>query len=169
MPMIDLYHPEDAFTAEAKDRLCAELTALLLEMEGATDNLRSRAISWMFCHPMRPGDMRVGGMPAQHRHYRIVFSVPEGTRGLHGPLNHPRRDTLFRRATDLVLAAEGASDTPANRFRVWCFLHEVPDQSWGGIGMLVGMRDIASFVSEHEAPTPVALAAREALSAALGG
>lgn len=156
MPMIDLYCQEGCFTPEAKDRLVEELTALLLKMEGAPDNLRSRALSWMFIHALPAGAVHTGGKVSTDFRYKVIFSVPEGTRGLHGPLCVPRREEMFAAATKLILAAEGADDTPANRFRVWCFLHEVPEATWAGMGLLVRMEDIASFVRDTDKPTPVA-------------
>lgn len=147
MPMIDVYHPQHAFTLDAQARLGEALTALLLEMEGAPDNPVSRGISWAFFHPLPAGHIFVGGKPAADNIYKIVFSVPEGTVKLHGPRTLDQRDALVKAATRLVLEAEGAEQTPANQARIWCFLHEVPEATWGGQGRLVGIRDIAAFVT----------------------
>jgi hypothetical protein len=165
MPMIDLYHTEGSFSGEASATLVEGLTALLLEMEGALDNMRSRAISWMFLHPLPAGAINVAGKPSPDFKYKCVFSVPEGTRGLHGPLSAPRRAEMFERATRLILAAEGVEDTPENQFRVWCFLHEVPDGTWGGMGTVVRMQDISAFVRENEPATPVSTKVRATMAA----
>jgi hypothetical protein len=164
MPMIDLYHQEGSFTPEAQAKLVSELTTLLLEMEGAKDNLASRAISWCFLHALPSGAINQGGRPSPDFKYKCVFSVPDGTRGLHGPMNVPRRAEMVERATRLILAAEGVEDTPENQFRVWCFLHEIPENTWGGLGMIVGMRDISATVRETEPATPASTKARLALS-----
>jgi phenylpyruvate tautomerase PptA (4-oxalocrotonate tautomerase family) len=163
MPMIDLYHQEGSFTAEAQTVLVNELTALLLEMEGATDNLSSRAISWCFLHTMPKGAINTGGRQSPDFKYKCVFSVPEGTRGLHGPMSAPRRAEMVERATRLILKAEGVDDTPENQYRVWTFLHEVPEGSWGGMGMIFGMLDISATVRHTEAATPAATKARTML------
>jgi len=160
MPMIDIYHPESAFTPEAQARLGEALTALLLKMEGAPDNPVSRTISWAFFHPLPAGAIFVGGKPAADKIYKIVFSVPQGTAKLHGPATLDQRDALVKAATALVLEAEGSEPTPANQARVWTFLHEVPEATWGGQGRLVGIRDITAFVT---APAPAA--ARELATA----
>lgn len=164
MPMIDIYFTQGSFSDAAQATLVDQLTALLLEMEGALDNRQSRALSWCFLHPLPTGSINQAGKPATMPLYKCVFSVPEGTRGLHGPLAHPRRDELVRRATQLILTAEGAEDNAANRFRVWCFIHEVPEASWGGMGRLVRMADISSFVRAEEKPTPIAAEARSAVT-----
>jgi phenylpyruvate tautomerase PptA (4-oxalocrotonate tautomerase family) len=165
MPMIDLYHQEGSFTPQAQATLVAELTALLLEMEGAIDNLSSRAISWCFLHALPKGAINTGGQPSPDFKYKCVFSVPEGTRGLHGPLSAPRRRELVERATRLILKAEGVEDTPENQFRVWTFLHEVPEGTWGGMGMIFGMADISATVRHEEPATPASTKARTMLKA----
>jgi phenylpyruvate tautomerase PptA (4-oxalocrotonate tautomerase family) len=165
--MIDLYHAEDSFTDPAKAALVEGLTALLLEMEGALDNIQSRAISWVFLHPLAKGAINVAGRPSPNFTYKCVFSVPEGTRGLHGPLSAARRAELFERATRLILSAEGVDDAPENQFRVWCFLHEVPDGTWGGLGTVVRMQDISAFVRDNEPATPVSIKVRATMAAAM--
>jgi phenylpyruvate tautomerase PptA (4-oxalocrotonate tautomerase family) len=168
MPMIDLYHQEGSFTPQAQAVLVNELTALLLEMEGAADNMSSRAMSWCFLHELPTGAINIGGRPSSDFKYKCVFSVPEGTRGLHGPMSAPRRAEMVERATQLILKAEGVEDTPENQYRVWTFLHEVPEGSWGGMGMIFGMRDISATVRNEESPTPAAVKARTMLKAMMG-
>lgn len=163
MPMIDLYHQDGSFAPEAQAVLVNELTALLLEMEGATDNMSSRAMSWCFLHALPEGAINTGGRPSPDFKYKCVFSVPEGTRGLHGPMSAPRRAKMAERATRLILKAEGVQDTPENQYRVWTFLHEVPEGSWGGMGMIFGMRDISATVRHEEPATPAAAKARAML------
>jgi phenylpyruvate tautomerase PptA (4-oxalocrotonate tautomerase family) len=164
MPMIDLYHQEGSFTPDARATLVEELTTLLLEMEGALDNPMSRAISWVFLHTLPDGAINVGGRPSPDFKYKCVFSVPEGTRGLHGPMTAPRRAEMFERATALILKAEGVNDAPENQFRVWCFLHEVPEGTWGGMGTLVRMQDISAFVRADEVQTPVSTKVRATMA-----
>lgn len=156
MPMIDIHHPQAAFTPEAQARLGKALTALLLKMEGAPDNPVSRTISWAFFHPLPTGAIFVGGKPAAAHIYKIVFSVPQGTAKLHGPATLDQRDALVKAATALVLEAEGSEPTPANQARVWIFLHEVPEATWGGQGRLVGIRDIRAFVNAPADAAPAA-------------
>lgn len=163
MPMIDLYHQEGSFTPEAQALLVNELTTLLLKMEGAEDNLSSRAISWCFLHALPKGAINTAGSVSPDFKYKCVFSVPEGTRGLHGPMSAPRRAEMAERATRLILKAEGVEDTPENQYRVWTFLHEVPEGSWGGMGMIFGMRDISATVRHDEPATPASTKARTML------
>ena len=160
MPMIDLYHPDNAFSPQAQAVLVEELTALLLEMEGAPDNPVSRTISWMFLHPLPRQSFNIGGKTATAPIYKVVFSVPQGTVKLHGPRTLPQRDALVKRATAAILKAEGAPDDAANQARVWVFLHEVPEGTWGGQGRLVGIQDISDFVTR-----PAAAEVREPVAA----
>jgi hypothetical protein len=109
----------------------------------------------------------MGGRPSLDFKYKVMFTVPEGTRGLHGPLSAPRRAEMFERATRMILQAEGVDDTPENQFRVWCFLHKVPDGKWGGLGTVFRMEDIAATVRDEETPTPNSIKARSALAAVM--
>lgn len=147
MPMIDVYHTEGAFTDEAKAALVEGLSALLLDMEGAPDNDMSRSLSWVFLHEMPAGSVFIAGRPAADHRYKLIFSVPEGTPKLHGPMARPRRAEMYEAATQLVLAAEGVPDTLQNRYRIWCFLHEVPDGTWGASGYVVHIQDIQAIVA----------------------
>ena len=139
MPMLDAYIPDGALHPDAEQRLLARLTDILLEHEGADPaDPRTRSIAWVFLH--RPARILVGGMDAEFPRYRIVASVPEGQ------LDDEHRASMVRAVTDAVLDAEpeGRARDP---FRVWVFTHQVPEGTWGGGGTIVGLADIATFVT----------------------
>lgn len=98
--------------------------------------------------------------------YKQLLKVdPSYTRGLHGPMSAPRRAEMFERATALILKAEGVDPLPHHQFRVWCFLHEIPDGTWGGTGTVVRMQDISAFTRESKPQTPVSTKARATMAA----
>jgi hypothetical protein len=67
--------------------------------------------------------------------------------------------------TDIVLAAEGSEPTPENSGRVFCFIHEVAEGFWGGMGTIFGISDIAAFANPELPQTEASAQAREALGA----
>jgi phenylpyruvate tautomerase PptA (4-oxalocrotonate tautomerase family) len=139
MPMLDAYIPAGALSADAERELLARLTDVLIENEGADPtNPQVRSIAWLFVH--RPDEVYVAGAPADVPRYRFVASVPEGQ------YDADRREAMVREITEAVLDAEsGAHDRdPA---RVWVFTPEVADGTWGALGRVVTLADIASFAT----------------------
>lgn len=140
MPMLDAYIPRGALDPDSEKELVAKLTDILITWEGADPtNDVVRSIAWVFLH--RPDEVFVGGQPADLPRYRIVTSVPEGQ------FDAERRKGMVEAVTDAVLDAEPA-DRPRDPFRVWVFAHEVPEGTWGGGGRVVGLADIAGFVTD---------------------
>jgi len=139
MPMLDAYIPEGALTPAAEEQLLAKLTDLLIVNEGADPaNAQVRSIAWLFVH--RPADVYVAGSRAQAPRYRFVASVPEGQ------YDSERRQAMVGDITEAVLDAEaGAHERdPA---RVWVFTPEIPDGTWGALGGIVTLADIATFAT----------------------
>src|SRR5450759_2007212 len=139
MPMLDAYIPAGALTPAAEERLLAELTDLLIENEGADpSNPQVRSLAWLFVH--RPEAVFVAGSRADAPRYRLVASVPEGQ------YDPERREAMVRSITEAVLDAEqGAYERDPSR--VWIFTPEVPDGTWGAIGRIVTLADIAAFAT----------------------
>ena len=101
MPMLDAYIPEGALTAEAEDRLLAELTDLLITHEGADPtNPLVRSIAWVFLH--RPAAVYVAGAREVEPHYRFIASVPESAAVTSRAKSHatPSESTLTMREND---------------------------------------------------------------------
>jgi phenylpyruvate tautomerase PptA (4-oxalocrotonate tautomerase family) len=139
MPMLDAYIPAGALSPTAEEKLLAELTDLLIVNEGADPtNPQVRSIAWLFVH--RPEAVYVAGTRAGTPRYRFIASVPEGQ------YDPERRQAMAHSITEAVLdAEEGAYDRdPA---RVWVFTPEVPDGTWGALGRIVTLADIATFAT----------------------
>ena len=139
MPMLDAHIPEGALSPAAEERLLADLTDLLITHEGADPtNPQVRSIAWLFVH--RPAAVYVAGTPADAPRYRFVASVPEGQ------YDPDRRQAMVASITDAVLDAEdGAHDRDPSR--VWVFTPEIPDGTWGALGGIVTLADIATFAT----------------------
>jgi phenylpyruvate tautomerase PptA (4-oxalocrotonate tautomerase family) len=139
MPMLDAYIPAGALDPAAEERLMGELTDLLITHEGADPtNPQVRSIAWLFLH--RPEAMFVAGTRAQAPRYRFIASVPEGQ------YDPERRQAMVASITQAVLDAEdGSYDRDPSR--VWVFTPEIPDGSWGALGQIVTLADIATFAT----------------------
>ena len=137
MPMCDAYIPESALSPSAERQLLGRITDLLLEHEGVhPTNERARALAWVFVHRH---EMYVAGAPAEAPHYRFVCHVPEGQ------YNDERRAAVTAAMTQAVVEAEDGS-WPDSERRVWVFTNEVEDGTWGGLGRIVRLPDIAEHV-----------------------
>ncbi|HEX3434919.1 MAG TPA: hypothetical protein VHT25_12765 [Solirubrobacteraceae bacterium] len=139
MPMLDAYIPDGALDARAEQQLLARLTDLLIVNEGADPtNAQVRSIAWLFVH--RPALVYVAGAPADAPRYRFVASVPEGQ------YDAQRRQAMVGDITEAVLDAEGGAHD-RDPSRVWVFTPEVQDGTWGALGGIVTLADIASFAT----------------------
>jgi len=139
MPMLDAYIPAGALAPAAEEQLLADLTDILIINEGADpSNPQVRSIAWLFVH--RPEAVYVAGARAGVPRYRFIASVPEGQ------YDAERRNAMAHSITEAVLDAEaGAYDRdPA---RVWVFTPEIPDGTWGALGRIVTLADIATFAT----------------------
>jgi len=163
MPMIDFTYPKGALEPEAVAVAVDKLTAALLRHEGAPENERIRAIAWTFVHEQPATAIYGGGVPAAAPYYRVQLSVPQGTL-LHGPgpFAVAARRNLIREVAEIVLDAEGAPTTDANLGRVWCFINEIQEGFWGGLGTVFRIEDIAGFASDDLPATELSERAREA-------
>jgi len=139
MPMLDAYIPAGALSPDAESELLRKLTDILIVNEGADPaNPQVRSIAWLFVH--RPEVVYVAGAPADAPRYRFVASVPEGQ------YDAERRNAMVREVTEAVLDAEsGAHDRDPSR--VWVFTPEIPDGTWGALGRIVTLADIATFAT----------------------
>jgi phenylpyruvate tautomerase PptA (4-oxalocrotonate tautomerase family) len=137
--MLDAFIPEGALSPEAEKQLLSQVTDLLIEHEGADPtNETVRSIAWVFLH--RPETVFVAGSPATEPRYRFVVSVPEGQ------FDDERRQAMVAALTDAVLDAEDGT-RERDPSRVWVFANEVPDGTWGAIGRIVTLADIATFAT----------------------
>jgi phenylpyruvate tautomerase PptA (4-oxalocrotonate tautomerase family) len=139
MPMLDAYIPAGALSPAAEDQLLADLTDLLITHEGADpSNPQVRSIAWLFVH--RPEAVFVAGSRASTPRYRFIASVPEGQ------YDPERREAMVRSITEAVLDAE-AGAYERDPARVWVFTPEIPDGTWGALGRVVTLADIATFAT----------------------
>jgi phenylpyruvate tautomerase PptA (4-oxalocrotonate tautomerase family) len=133
VPMIDVTTTPGALTGEQRDALAARLTETILKWEGASEIPFSRQITVVHFDEQ---PVYVAGEPATTARYRVLVTIPEGS-----ITDDERKAGLVADATRDVLAVDGDEGDEA-AFRVWVFIHEVPDGHWGGAGRVFRFRDI---------------------------
>ena len=150
MPMCDAYIPAGALAPDVERQLMAQVSELLVEHEirrvvdlmddpDAADTIRKRAlaIAWSFVHRT---DTYVACRPIEAPVYKFVCSVPEGQ------IDDRFAPAVNRDILQAVIDAE-AQEWPHPERRVWVFIHEIPDGTWGAHGMALHIKEIIDFVS----------------------
>jgi phenylpyruvate tautomerase PptA (4-oxalocrotonate tautomerase family) len=139
VPMIDVTLSEGALSEEKRNALADRLTSTLLRWEGAADIPFSRQITLVYFDERPAGSIYVAGDQATEPRYRVLVTIPEGSIS-----DDERKAGLVEEITRDVLEADGAAGDEA-AFRVWVFIHEVPDGHWAGAGRIFRLRDIVKL------------------------
>lgn len=139
MPMIDVTLPEGALTDEQRNALGERLTNTILKWEGAAEIPFSRQITLVYFDERPAGSVYVAGEQSAEPRYRVLVTIPEGS-----IKDDERKAGLVQEVTRDVLELAGEEGDEA-AFRVWVFIHEVPDGHWAGAGHIFRLRDIVKL------------------------
>jgi phenylpyruvate tautomerase PptA (4-oxalocrotonate tautomerase family) len=139
VPMIDVTLPEGTLTDEQRAALADRLTTTLLHWEGAGDIPFSRQITLVYFDERPAGSIYVAGEQATDARYRLLVTIPHGS-----ITDDERKAGLVEALTRDVLEVDGSQADDAS-FRVWVFIHEVPDGHWAGAGRVFRLRDIVKL------------------------
>jgi phenylpyruvate tautomerase PptA (4-oxalocrotonate tautomerase family) len=137
--MIDVTLPEGALSEDQRNALGERLTNTILKWEGAADIPFSRQITIVYFDERPAGSIYVAGEQETQPRYRVLITIPEGS-----ITDDERKAGLVEDVTRDVLEVDGAGDDAAS-FRVWVFIHEVPDGHWAGAGRIFRLRDIVKL------------------------
>jgi phenylpyruvate tautomerase PptA (4-oxalocrotonate tautomerase family) len=139
VPMIDVTLPQGALSEAKRGELAGRLTDTILKWEGAAEIPFSRQITLVYFDECPADAIYVAGAPANEPRYRVLVTIPEGS-----ITEDERKAGLVEEITRDVLAVDGGEGDEA-AFRVWVFIHEVPDGHWGGAGRVFRFRDIVKL------------------------
>ena len=139
MPMIDVTLPEGALSEEQRNALGERLTNTILKWEGAAEIPFSRQITLVYFDERPAGSVYVAGEQSAEPRYRVLVTIPEGS-----IKDDERKAGLVEEVTRDVLELTGEEGDEA-AFRVWVFIHEVPDGHWAGAGHIFRLRDIVKL------------------------
>jgi phenylpyruvate tautomerase PptA (4-oxalocrotonate tautomerase family) len=170
MPMIEITTTKGALDDASRQRLAAELSTIVLELEAAPrvdfgENPHMQALSWCFVNEQ---EVFVGGQLHAKPIYRVTVTVPEGAPGLIGPLAWRGRAKLVKRVTAAVLAAEGSENTVVESHRVWVLLREITDGHWAAFGQVLTLPDLAAYGLKTDEPGSKTHRMREAAMESVG-
>jgi phenylpyruvate tautomerase PptA (4-oxalocrotonate tautomerase family) len=144
MPVIDVTYPAGTFNAEAQEAVAAQLTDILMEIEGTKGIAAIAAGTWLLLHEVAPNTIAVGGKFAPGR-VRVQVAVPEGV------LNLKQKVELISRVTDALLKIQGIEPDANQRARIYCLISEIPDGGWGFLGIAITREYSAARRKELEA------------------
>jgi phenylpyruvate tautomerase PptA (4-oxalocrotonate tautomerase family) len=170
MPMIELTTTKGALDDDAKQRLAAELSTIVLEVEAAPlahfgDSPHMQALAWCFVDEQ---EVFAGGQTLEKPLYRVIVTIPEGAPGVFGPLAERGRKALVERVTAAVLAAEGSENTMVEAHRVWVQLRHIANGHWAGFGEILTLPELAAYGLETDEPGSKTDRMREAAIESVG-
>jgi phenylpyruvate tautomerase PptA (4-oxalocrotonate tautomerase family) len=142
MPNISVTYPAGTLSQEAQEAVAAQLTDILMEIEGTKGNAAFGAGTWLLLHEAAPNTIAVGGKFAPGR-YRVAIDVPAGA------LDMQQKLELIRRVTDALLQIEGTEPDSAQRARIYCLINEIADGGWGFAGQALTRERIEAFRLEQ--------------------
>lgn len=131
MPVIEVTYPAGALNAEAQAAVAAQLTDILMEIEGTKGIPAIAAGTWLILREAAPNTLAVGGKFAPGR-YHVHIDMPVNT------LSQVQKAELILRVTDALLKIDGVAEPDAaQRARVYCLINEIVDGGWGFAGISI--------------------------------
>jgi phenylpyruvate tautomerase PptA (4-oxalocrotonate tautomerase family) len=142
VPMIDVTLPEGALSEDQRNTLGERLTNTILKWEGAAEIPFSRQITAVYFDERPAGSIYIAGERETQPRYRVLVTIPEGS-----ITDDERKAGLVEEVTRDIIEVDGTDDDSDDSasFRVWVFIHEVPDGHWAGAGRIFRLRDIVKL------------------------
>jgi len=147
MPILQVYYPQDALSADRKAALAGQLTEVLLNMEGGARTQGGLAFATVFFTAIPSGDWWVGGRTdagyvSKPGKFLVRVSVPEGYMSqTHKSEVHATVNAAFLR----VLGEADAGDTRQGS-SILVTIEEVTEGNWGCGGRTLSLASIADAV-----------------------
>ena len=123
MPLVEVIHPEGAFTPKARQDLLGKLSTICLRWEGIEDNETSQSIAWAYLDARPADSISAAGLPLTQQIYRANVQVMVGF------MDYERIEGMVADVTEAILEADGTAGTGAAR--VYVIVSEVPSGTWG--------------------------------------
>jgi len=155
MPMCDFYIQEGALEPEAERALVARVSEILVEHEvrRIVDLMddpaavqasikRASSIAWMFVHRTDTyvSGAAVGPSAPRGPVYKFVVNIPEGQ------LDEVFIPAVNRDILTALTEAEGGK-WKHPELRMWVFVHEIKDGTWGAAGAPLTLENIVDYVA----------------------
>jgi phenylpyruvate tautomerase PptA (4-oxalocrotonate tautomerase family) len=145
MPIMQVYHVEDALDAAAKEQLAQRLTDVLIAMEGGANTSAGRAFAWVLFSPVKAGDWWVGGRTDNHfvnppGRFLVHVTVPEGY------MNAQHKSEVHTWVNATITTVLGGAEEPNAGASVLVIIDEVAEGNWGAAGRTISLNAIAGSV-----------------------
>ena len=145
MPVLQVYYPRNALSADRKAALAAQLTEVLLRMEGGAKTRDGLAFATVFFTEVPAGDWWVGGRTdaayvSPPGKFLVRVSIPEGYMS---QTHKSEVHAMVNNAFTSVLGDEGAVRPGAN---ILVTIEEVTEGNWGCSGKTLSLASIADVV-----------------------
>jgi phenylpyruvate tautomerase PptA (4-oxalocrotonate tautomerase family) len=145
MPIIQLYHPEEALDADQKTALAGKLTDVLLMMEGNARTPGGQAFAYVMFTALGHDDWWIGGRTdATHVHAPGKFvarvSVPEGY------MSQLHKSEVHRQVNDAIVGVVGDPSDPNSGQSILVVIEEITEGNWGCGGKTISLASIADGV-----------------------
>lgn len=101
MPLVEVIHPEGAFSADGKKKLLESLSATCLRWEGIEVNDVSQSVAWVYLDERPRDSISAGGRPLSQNIYKVNVSVMVGF------MDYERIEGMVAEITEAILAADG--------------------------------------------------------------
>jgi phenylpyruvate tautomerase PptA (4-oxalocrotonate tautomerase family) len=147
MPILQVYYPQEALSADRKAALAGQLTEVLLNMEGGARTQGGLAFATVFFTAIPSGDWWVGGRTdagyvSKPGKFLVRVSVPEGYMSqTHKSEVHAMVNAAFLR----VLSEPDAGDTRQGS-SILVTIEEVTEGNWGCGGRTLSLASISDAV-----------------------
>ena len=130
MPKMFVHAPKDAFSAEARARVAAELTDLGMSCERLADTPTIRSGVWVFFAEHEPDAVFSGGEVASRSIIALLINA------IKGGLDDPAKKRLIEEGTAILgkYAAVGEGTVLA-----YVAIQEIPEINWGMYGKQVDL------------------------------
>jgi phenylpyruvate tautomerase PptA (4-oxalocrotonate tautomerase family) len=145
MPIMQVYHVEDALDAAAKEKLAQHLTDVLITMEGGANTPGGRAFAWVLFTPVKAGDWWIGGRrDKQFVHppgrFLVHVTIPEGY------MSARHKSDVHVSVNVAIIAVTGDDGGPNAGGSILVIIDEVPEGNWGASGRTISLNAIAGTV-----------------------
>ena len=144
MPIIDVKVPAGVFDEGTKARLVERICTTTLKWERIEVGPRAQSVTWAYLEERSLDTLFIGGTQASRPIFRITLTTPQGM------LDRERKARLVEELTGVVLEMAAWSGTIAQAANVWCIIHDVPADSWGGGGRLWSYEQIRELVGSEK-------------------
>nr|WP_294508699.1 tautomerase family protein [uncultured Rhodopila sp.] len=145
MPIMQVYHVEDALDTATKEQLAQRLTDVLIAMEGGADTTGGRAFAWVLFTPIKSGDWFIGGRrDEQFVHppgrFLVHVAIPEGY------MNAQYKSEVHAKVNAAIVAVAGGHEAPNAGGSILVVIDEVTEGNWGAAGRTISLTAIAETV-----------------------